>query len=232
MRYARHLLVEGFTASHQQQLADSSVLVAGAGGLGSALLMYLAAAGVGHLAIVDFDVVSESNLNRQVLYHPGSLNQLKTQEAAARISQLNPNCRLTVINEKITAQNALQLLAGYHVVADATDNFATRYVLDDACAQLQTPFVYGSAEQWMGQVSVFHFGGAGGYRDLYPDAPSPSDQPPGVMGPMPGLVGTRQALEVIKIITGVGEVLSGKLLMMDVLNNVDVMLAIGTPVVQ
>ncbi|MCA1745259.1 MAG: HesA/MoeB/ThiF family protein [Bacteroidales bacterium] len=227
MRYDRHLLLKGFDAAHQARLSKSSVLVAGAGGLGSALLLYLAAAGVGHLGIVDFDVVSESNLNRQILYHPGVIDHLKSEEAARRVKELNPDCRLTVLNRKITDDNAVNTLRGFEVVADATDNFATRYALDAACGQLHIPFVYGSAEQWGGQLSVFHYNGAGSYRDLYPDMPEATTQPPGVMGPMPGFIGTRQALEVIKIITGQGEVLAGQLMVYDVLNNRNFVLAIG-----
>ncbi|MBN2742759.1 MAG: HesA/MoeB/ThiF family protein [Marinilabiliaceae bacterium] len=226
MRYSRHLLVDEFTQHHQQKLADASVVVVGAGGLGSALLMYLAAAGVGHLGIIDFDVVSESNLNRQVLYNHDDIDLHKADRATARIRKLNPTCRLSVFNLKISNDNATDILRNYDVVADATDNFATRYALDDACRKLHKPFVYGTAEQWTGQVSVFHYGKAGGYRDLYPDMPTATQQPPGVMGPMPGVVGTRQALEVIKIVTGLGEPLAGKLWMMDTLNNMDCLINI------
>lgn len=227
MRYARHMLLNGFDASHQQRLAKSSVMVVGAGGLGSALLLYLAASGVGHLGIVDFDVVSESNLNRQILYHPGVIDNLKSHEAARRVRELNPDCKVTVLNRKITDDNAVDSIRGFDVVADATDNFIVRYAIDEACRKLSTPFVYGTAEQWGGQISVFHFNGAAGYRDLYPDSPPQSLQPPGVMGPVPGFIGTRQALEVIKIITGQGEVLAGKLMVFDVLNNRNHIFEIG-----
>lgn len=227
MRYARHMLLNGFDASRQQRLAKSSVMVVGAGGLGSALLLYLAASGVGHLGIVDFDVVSESNLNRQILYHPGVIDNLKSHEAARRVRELNPDCKVTVLNRKITDDNAVDSIRGFDVVADATDNFIVRYAIDEACRKLCTPFVYGTAEQWGGQISVFHFNGAAGYRDLYPESPQQSHQPPGVMGPMPGFIGTRQALEVIKIITGQGEVLAGKLMVFDVLNNRNHVFEIG-----
>jgi molybdopterin/thiamine biosynthesis adenylyltransferase len=227
MRYDRHLLLQGFDASHQEQLFKSSVLVAGAGGLGSALLLYLAAAGVGHLGIVDFDVVSESNLNRQILYHPEVIDHLKSETAALRVKELNPDCRLTVLNRRITSDNAVDTLRGFDVVADATDNFSARYVLDAACGQLSIPFVYGTAEQWGGQLSVFHYKGAGSYRDLFPEMPEAASPSPGVIGPMPGFVGTRQALEVIKIITGQGKVLAGQLMIFDVLNNRNTVLTIG-----
>lgn len=221
MRYARHMLLHGFDEIHQQKLAKSSVAVAGAGGLGSGVLIYLAAAGVGHIGVIDFDVVSESNLNRQVLYNPGVIGKLKSQEAARRLKEINPDCKLTVFNQKISADNAIDIFSGFDVVVDATDNFATRYVVDDACKALNTPFVYGSAEQWGGQISVFHYQGAGSYRDLYPNSPPVSSTPPGVMGPVPGVVGTRQAIEVIKIITGQGAILAGKLMVLDMLNNRD-----------
>jgi molybdopterin/thiamine biosynthesis adenylyltransferase len=226
MRYARHLLIDGFTELHQQKLTDASVLVVGAGGLGSAILLYLAAAGVGHLGVLDFDVISESNLNRQILYHPGVIDNLKSAEASKRVKELNPTCKVSVFNTKITEDNALEIITGFDVVVDATDNFVARYVVDDTCGKLQIPFVYGTAEQWGGQLSVFHYNGAKGYKDLYPQAPPLGENPPGVMGPMPGFIGTRQALEVVKLITGQGEVLAGKLMVVDVLNNQNMVLEI------
>ncbi|TCO07480.1 HesA/MoeB/ThiF family protein [Natronoflexus pectinivorans] len=219
MRYARHLLLDNFDESHQERLAKSSVLVVGAGGLGSALLLYLSAAGVGHIGVLDFDVISTSNLNRQILYHPGLVGELKSEEAAKRVKEINPDCKVTCFNRKVTTENAADTIRGFDVVADATDNFQVRYAVDDACRKLNVPLVYGTAEQWGGQLSVFHFNGAKGYSDLYPEAPEVKKTPPGVMGPMPGFIGTRQALEIIKIITGQGEVLAGKLMVFDVLNN-------------
>jgi len=162
MRYERHLFLDNFDASHQKLLSESSVLVAGAGGLGSALLLYLAAAGVGHIGIVDFDVISESNLNRQVLYSYNAIGCLKTQKAAERIKELNPDCRLTVNNIKLTKDSAKDALSGFNIVVDATDNYPARYAIDGACRELGVPFVYGSAEGWGGQLSVFHYKGAGG----------------------------------------------------------------------
>lgn len=218
-RYARHLLVENFTLDHQQKLADAKVFVLGAGGLGSALLLYLAAAGVGHLAIVDFDIVAESNLNRQILYHPGVIGQSKAIEAAKRVQELNPDCQITLINEKITSENCLRLIESFDVVADATDNYSARYAIDDACRQLQKPYVFASAEQFGGQLSVFHFNCAKGYRDLFPQAPEPSSTPPGIIGATAGMIGTMEALEVIKIITGIGKSIAGTLVCIDALNN-------------
>lgn len=224
-RYARHLLIDGFSEAHQQKLAEASVFVAGSGGLGSALLTYLSAAGVGHLGIVDFDVVAESNLNRQVLYHPELIGQSKAQHAAKRIAQLSPECKLTVFEEKITADNCEQLIAGFDLVADATDNFATRYVLDAACEKLQKPYVYASVEQWGGQLSVFHHLGAAGYSNLYPEPPA-GNKTPGVMGPVAGLIGLYEAIEVVKVITGLGEPLAKKLMVIDTLKNEQMVLTI------
>lgn len=220
-RYARHLLVQDFSAAHQQKIFDTSVLVVGAGGLGSALLLYLAAAGIGHLGIADFDQVSESNLNRQILYTSQCIGLNKVDQACKRISQTNPNCRITAINQRITRDNILDIAKNFDLIADATDNFETRYLLDDACARLKKPLIYGTAEQWTGQVSVFHYQHAGAYRDLFPTPPPLTNRPPGVIGPMPGLVGTRQALEILKIITQQGKTLAGKLLMINILNNQD-----------
>lgn len=220
-RYARHFYVKGFQPLHQQQILDASVLVVGAGGLGSAILLYLSASGVGHLGIADFDQVSESNLNRQILYTPQCLGQSKVAQATEKIRQINPNCRITPVNSRITQDNIMDIAQKFDIVADASDNFETRYILDQACARLKKPLVYGTAEQWTGQVSVFHYLHAGSYRELYPDPPAVSSTPPGVMGPMPGLVGTRQALEILKIITQQGETLAGKLLIIDALNNHD-----------
>lgn len=218
-RYARHLLVDHFTLEHQQKLADAKVFVLGAGGLGSALLLYLAAAGLGHLAIVDFDTVAESNLNRQILYHPGVIGKPKAIEAARRIKEINPDCQITLINEKITSENCQSLIESFDLVADATDNYSTRYIIDDACRNLQKPYVFASAEQLGGQLSVFHYNGAKGYRDLFPQAPEPSSTPPGIIGATAGMIGTMEALEVIKIITGIGTSIAGSLICMDALNN-------------
>lgn len=218
-RYARHLLVDQFTLEHQQKLADAKVFVLGAGGLGSALLLYLAAAGVGHLAIVDFDTVAESNLNRQILYHPGVIGKPKAIEAARRIKEINPDSQITLINEKITSENCQNLIESFDLVADATDNYSTRYIIDDACRKLQKPYVFASAEQLGGQLSVFHYNGAKGYRDLFPQAPEPSSVPPGIIGATAGMIGTMEALEVIKIITGIGPSIAGSLICIDALNN-------------
>ena len=224
-RYARHFLIDGFTEAHQQKLSEAKVFVAGSGGLGSALLTYLAAAGVGHLGIVDFDTVATSNLNRQVLYHPGIIGELKAREAAKRIAQLAPECKLTVFEEKITDDNCADMVSAFDLVADATDNFATRYVIDDACAKLSKPFVYASVEQWGGQISVFHHKGAAGYIQLYPEPPTHT-KTPGVLGPVAGLIGLYEAVEVIKVITGLGEPLVNKLMVIDTLTNGQMVLEI------
>lgn len=226
MRYSRHLLVDRFTSIHQQKIKDASVLVIGAGGLGSAILMYLAAAGIGRIGIVDYDSISVSNLNRQILYHPGIIEQSKVNEAAKRIKELNPDCSIEVFNTKLTNDNAQSIIEQFDVIADATDNFTTRYIADATCKKLNRPFVYGTAEQWSGQISVFHYQGAGGYCDLYPQQNETHASTPGIIGPMAGVIGTRQAIEIIKIVTGLGEVLSNKLLIIDALNNQDMILNI------
>jgi adenylyltransferase/sulfurtransferase len=218
-RYSRHLLVESFTPEHQQKLADAKVFVLGAGGLGSPLLLYLAAAGVGHLAIADFDVISESNLNRQILYHDGIIGNAKALEAANRVKQLNADCQVTNINEKITAENCAALIEPFDLVADATDNYSTRYIIDNYCRQVQKPYVFASAEQMGGQLSVFHYNGAKGYRDLFPTPPEPSANPPGIIGAAAGIIGSLEAMEVIKIITGLGTPLCRKLLVINTLEN-------------
>ena len=170
-RYQRNLLVDGFGEQGQSRLLESRVTVVGAGGLGSAVLNYLVAAGVGHIRIVESDTVSPSNLQRQVLYTTAEIGALKAEAAAARLSRLNPGCRLEIVAGRLTAADASERLHGSDVVVDCTDNYAARYVIDDYCASAGVPMVYGTAEQAGGQVSVFHARGAGGYRSLYPEEP-------------------------------------------------------------
>lgn len=226
-RYSRHLLVEGFTAKHQERLRQSKVLVVGAGGLGSALLYYLSAAGIGTIGIVDFDVVSDSNLNRQILYGPKQLGLLKSEEAAKAIKSFAPECEVVVFNQKLTRENAPDIIKQFDIVADGTDNTATRYIIDETCEKLKTPYVYASAEQMGGQLSVFHLNGSGSYQGLFPEENLPSDQPPGIIGATAGLVGSYEALEVIKVVTGLGTNLSGKLMIIDALNHQHQLFPIG-----
>ena len=226
-RYNRHIIIPGFGMEAQQKLKAAKVLVIGSGGLGSPVLLYLAAAGVGTIGIVDFDVVDDSNLQRQVLFGVDAIGQSKVEAAKKRLEALNPYIRLQVYNTHLNSQNALDILRDYDVIADGTDNFPTRYLVNDASVLLGKPNVYASIFQFEGQVSVFNYRDAGGklgpnYRDLYPTPPPPGLVPScaegGVLGVLPGIIGSLQALEVIKVTTGVGETLSGRFYIFDALN--------------
>ncbi len=223
-RYARHFAIPEFGLAGQEKLKQSKVLVVGAGGLGSPVLLYLAAAGVGKIGIVDFDVVDTSNLQRQVLYTVDDVGQSKAQLARKRILAMNPHIEVEVYQEALTRDNALQLVSQYDVVADGTDNFPTRYLVNDACVLTGKVNVYASIFRFEGQVSVFNLSAADGsrgpnYRDLFPEPPPPDMVPNcaegGVLGVLPGIIGSLQASEVIKVITGVGEPLSGRLFLFD-----------------
>ncbi len=218
-RYSRHLVLPGFGIAGQVQLRKASVLVIGAGGLGAPLLYYLAAAGVGTLGIVDEDTVNVSNLQRQVLFATDDIGEGKAECARKRLSALNPLIEVHAIPSRITASNALELMTPYDVIVDATDNFPTRYLLNDACVLLNKPLIYGSIFRYEGQVSVFNYSGGPTYRDLYAAPPRPGTVPDceqgGVLGALPGIIGAIQANEVIKVLTGTGEPLSGKLFLLD-----------------
>lgn len=218
-RYSRHLVLPNFGEAEQYKLRNSSVAVVGAGGLGCPILQYLVAAGVGSLLIIDHDVVSLSNLQRQILYSVDDLNLPKATVASIKLSRLNPNVKISTHISKIDASNALKLLKGFDVIVDCTDNFSTRYLLSDASVLLNIPLVYGSIFRYEGQVAVFNFINGPTYRDLYPLPPLPDSVPSceagGVLGVLPGIIGSIQANEVIKIITGIGTTLSGKLLVLD-----------------
>jgi sulfur-carrier protein adenylyltransferase/sulfurtransferase len=225
-RYNRHIIIPGFGMEAQEKLKRSRVLVIGSGGLGSPVLLYLAAAGVGTLGIVDFDVVDDSNLQRQVLFGVESVGKPKVEAARERLRALNPHLNIVLHNTHINSSNALEIVRDYDVVADGTDNFPTRYLVNDACVLLDKPNVYASIFQFDGQVSVFNYVNKNGergpnYRDLYPTPPPPGLVPScaegGVLGVLPGIIGSLQALEVIKVITGVGETLSGKFFTFDAL---------------
>lgn len=225
-RYNRHIIIPGFGMEAQEKLKASKVLVIGSGGLGSPVLLYLAAAGVGTLGIVDFDVVDDSNLQRQVLFGVESVGKPKVEAARDRIMALNPHLNVILHNTHINSSNALDIIKDYDVVADGTDNFPTRYLVNDACVLLDKPNVYASIFQFDGQVSVFNYIDKNGergpnYRDLYPTPPPPGLVPScaegGVLGVLPGIIGSLQAAEVIKIITGVGEPLSGRFFTFDAL---------------
>ena len=218
-RYQRQLIIPAVGEAGQEKLKRARVLVTGAGGLGSPVLLYLAAAGVGTIAIVDFDKVSVSNLQRQVLYVTGDIGRVKADAAAERISLLNPLIRVISYPVTLTVENAPELLAGYDIAVDCSDNFATRNLLSDATHNAGIPMVYGAVYQFMGQASVFNYKGGPSYRDLFPEEMQLSDDnktdSPGVIGALPGIIGSVQACEVIKIITGAGDILSGRLLQID-----------------
>jgi sulfur-carrier protein adenylyltransferase/sulfurtransferase len=225
-RYDRHIIIPGFGMEAQLKLKAAKVLVIGSGGLGSPVLLYLAAAGVGTLGIVDFDVVDDSNLQRQVLFGVESVGKPKVEAARKRLESLNPHLNIVLHNTHINSDNALGIIRDYDVVADGTDNFPTRYLVNDACLLLNKPNVYASIFQFDGQVSVFNYVDANGnrgpnYRDLYPTPPPPGLVPScaegGVLGVLPGIIGSMQASEVIKVITGVGETLSGRFFTFDAL---------------
>ena len=221
-RYARHLMLPELGVEGQERLKASSVLCVGAGGLGSSLLLYLAAAGVGRIGIVDGDVVELSNLQRQVIHGSSSIGVSKAQSAANRIAELNPLCRVELHERMIDSSNALELIGGYDLVCDGSDNFPTRFLVNDACVLSRRPLIYGSVQRFDGQVSVFNAtSDSPNYRDLLPEPPPagavPSCSEAGVMGVMPGLIGLLQATEAIKLITGLGRILDGRLLVVDAL---------------
>lgn len=226
-RYDRHIIIPGFGLEAQKKLKAARVLVVGAGGLGSPVLLYLAAAGVGTIGIVDHDTVDDSNLQRQVLFGTGDVGEPKAEAAKKRLLDLNPHINIIVHRTRLTSANAVELISGYDVVADGTDNFPTRYLVNDAAVLAGKPNVYASIFQFEGQVSVFNYTDAEGrtgpnYRDLYPTPPPPGLVPScaegGVLGVLPGIIGSLQANEVIKVITGVGEPLSGRFFVFDALS--------------
>lgn len=223
-RYSRHISIPEFGTEAQLKLKKAKVLVVGAGGLGSPVLMYLAAAGVGFIGIIDFDLVDDSNLQRQVLYNVNDIGQSKAETAKQKLLAMNPYINIKVYKEALTTDNALELIRQYDVVADGTDNFPTRYLVNDACVLEGKVNVYASIFRFEGQVAVFNYPDKNGvrgpnYRDLFPQPPAPGMVPScaegGVLGVLPGIIGSMQASEVIKVITGVGEPLSGRLFLFD-----------------
>ena len=220
-RYARQTALPEFGEAGQAALRAASVLVVGAGGLGSPVALYLAAAGVGTLGLVDFDRVDLTNLHRQVLYGSSSVGRPKLEAARERLADLNGDVRLVTHEARLSSENALEIMRDYDVVIDGTDNFATRYLVNDACVLLGKPNVYGSVFRFDGQVSVFATSDGPCYRCLYPEPPPPHLVPNcaegGVLGVLPGIIGTLQATEAIKLITGLGETLAGRLLLFDAL---------------
>ncbi|HVS03514.1 MAG TPA: molybdopterin-synthase adenylyltransferase MoeB [Thermoanaerobaculia bacterium] len=220
-RYGRHLVIPEVGPDGQRRLKGASVLLVGAGGLGSPLALYLAAAGVGRLGMVEFDQVDESNLQRQVLYGSADVGTPKLAAATARLAEVNPHVEVVPHAVRLTAANALELLAPYDVVADGSDNFAARYLVNDACALLGKPDVFGAVHRFEGQLSVFWAAEGPCYRCLFPEPPPPGLIPScaeaGVLGVLPGIIGALQANEVIKLALGVGRPLVGRLLLFDAL---------------
>ena len=220
-RYQRHLALPGFGRAAQERLKAGKVLVVGAGGLGCPALLYLAAAGVGRIVVVDSDSVESSNLQRQVLYTEADVGKPKAEVAAQRLRAQNSFVEVVAVAQRLRRENALDLVGASDVVIDGSDNFATRYLVNDACVMTDRPFVYGAIQGFEGQLSVFNWCGGPTYRCLFP-SPPPAGQAPncaeaGVLGVLPGVVGTWQAGEAIKILSGVGEPLSGKLLLWNAL---------------
>jgi adenylyltransferase/sulfurtransferase len=220
-RYQRHLSLPGFGIAAQEKLRSASVLVIGAGGLGCPALLYLTAAGVGRIVIVDPDAVDLSNLQRQVLYTGADQGSLKVEAAARRLSALNPLVRIEPRPVRFERDNAVDLVRSCDLVVDGSDNFPTRYLVNDACAIAGRPFVYGAVQGFEGHVSVFNWRGGPTYRCLFPEAPDPGTVPncaeAGVLGAVTGLIGTAQACEAIKVLAGIGEPLSGRLLVWNAL---------------
>lgn len=223
IQYQRHLSLPGFGMEAQAKLKSASVLLIGAGGLGCPALQYLTAAGIGKIGIVDDDLVEGSNLQRQVLYKHGDKGKLKAEVAARRLSKLNPHIEIIPYPERLSRHNAAGLFEGYDIIVDGTDSFDSRYLINDACVLFGKVLVYGAIHKFEGQLSVFNHRGGPTYRCLFPHPPAVDSVPNcsdlGVIGVLPGIIGSMQALEAIKVITGVGEPLSGKLLLFDSLTN-------------
>jgi len=222
LRYSRHLLIPEVGLDGQRKLKAASVLVIGTGGLGSPVALYLAAAGVGHIGLVDYDVVDSSNLQRQVIHGTAGVGQLKVDSARQRMLDLNPGIEVTVYNEPFTSDNAMRIARDYDILIDGTDNFPTRYLTNDVCVMLGKPNVYGSIYRFDGQVSVFDASRGPCYRCLFPEPPPPGLVPScaegGVLGVLPGTIGTLQATEALKLILGIGEPLIGKLMLYNALD--------------
>jgi len=219
-RYSRHIILSGIGMVGQEKLKQAKVLVIGAGGLGCPVLQYLVSAGAGVIGIADGDVVDETNLQRQILYSSEEVGKPKVEIAKQKLSLLNPFCKLRTFNCRLSSANALEIIKEYDFVIDGSDNFPTRYLMNDACVMLSKPFVSGSIFKFEGQVSVFNYKSGPTYRCLFPEPPqnSPNCAEVGVLGVLPGMIGTMMANEALKIILGIGNILSGKLFVLDALN--------------
>jgi len=222
LRYSRHLLIPEVGLEGQKKLKAASALIIGTGGLGSPVALYLAAAGIGRLGLVDFDVVDSSNLQRQVIHGTATIGQLKVESAKTRLNDLNPDIQVEIYNEPFTSENAIRIASQYDILIDGTDNFATRYLTNDVCVFLGKPNVYGSIFRFDGQASVFDARTGPCYRCLFPEPPPPGLVPScaegGVLGVLPGTIGTIQATEALKVLLGIGSPLVGKLLLYNALD--------------
>lgn len=221
-RYSRHIILPEVGGVGQRKILDARVLMIGAGGLGSPAAYYLAAAGIGHLGIVDFDKVDLSNLQRQIIHSTERIGMLKTESAKKTIAALNPDVNVTLYNERVSSQNIKELFEGYDYIVDGSDNFATRFLVNDACVLMGKTNIHGSIFRFEGQATVFEPQDGPCYRCLYPEPPPPglvpNCQEGGVLGVLAGIIGNIQAVETLKLVLGIGESLSGKLLIYDALN--------------
>lgn len=230
-RHSRHILLPQVGAEGQMKISTARVLCVGAGGLGTPVIQYLAAAGIGHLTIVDDDRVELSNLQRQVIHSTSELGILKAESAKRYVNKLDPNVSVDYVTKRLDESNAEELFKNHDIIVDGTDNIPTRYLIDDTCKKVGIPWVYGSVYRFEGQVSVFNYRGGPSYVDLFPEAPPdeliPSCSEAGVLGVLPGFIGCLQVNEVLKIILGIGEPLSGKLLVYDALESSQKILKFG-----
>ena len=221
-RYSRHIILPEVGGSGQQKMLEARVLLLGAGGLGSPAAYYLAAAGIGNLGIVDFDRVDLSNLQRQIIHSTERIGMLKTESAKKTIKALNPDVNVTLYNERLDSSNIMNLIEGYDYIVDGSDNFPTRYLVNDACVMKNKTLIHGSIYRFEGQVTVFKPGDGPCYRCLYPEPPPPGMVPNcqegGVLGVLAGVIGNLQVVEVLKLVLGIGKTLVGKLLIYDALN--------------
>ncbi len=225
-RYQRQITLKSFGIEAQKKLASAKVLVVGAGGLGCPVLQYLTAAGVGNIGIIDDDKVSLSNLHRQILFTSNDIGKLKTEAAFERLNAMNPEVQINIVSERITTKNAVEIISDYDVIIDCTDNFPTRYLLDDVSRIMEKPLIFGAIYQYEGQAAIFNVIDADGfttnYRHLFHEPPKPGEVPDcndaGVLGVLPGIIGTIQATETIKLITGTGNPLINKLMTINILD--------------
>ena len=222
-RYGKHIMIPEIGEEGQLKLKRARVLVVGAGGLGCPVLQYLCAAGTGNIGIVEFDVVNDSNLQRQILYGSNDVGKLKSIITRERLVQQNSSINIELFNIRLDRSNAVKIIRNFDIIVDATDNYETRYAISDACEEAGKPMAHGAIYKFEGQVSVFHYRGGPAYRDFNPPAPegkkNPSPAEVGLIGVLPGITGTYMANEVIKIILGIGNVLSGKVLAINISNN-------------